>query len=174
MRINRREIIKKASIFILSLIVILLLILGVQTSKFSDIKKYDSQDKSPRDIMAQAKRSSIRSNGLEVTIKSDTIANLGDFTFNIADDKKLVANISLKYKANDEDSSWFGDNNDKIKNEILKKSVILRDAAINTMLGSSTADVNSEKMRKTLKETLNKNLSSGEVEEVYFNQFIIQ
>ena len=66
------------------------------------------------------------------------------------------------------------DDFEKYKEEILKKSVILRDAAINTMLGNSVATANSKKMRKALKDTLNEQLSDSEIEEVYFNQFIIQ
>lgn len=176
MQIDKRTIIKKMSIFILLLIVILLLILGIQTSKFSNIKKYES-DKSPRDIMSQTRpsSSSTKNYSMEVTIVNDTIANLGDFTFNIAGNKKLVANISLKYKSNTKDSSWLGsDSNDDVKKEILQKSAILRDAAIGTMLGSSRVTADSSRMRKALKETLNSNLSAGRVEEVYFNKFIIQ
>jgi flagellar basal body-associated protein FliL len=176
MQIDKRTIIKKISMFILLLIVILLLILGIQTSKFSDIKKYES-DKSPRDNMSQTRSSSSNTKdySMQVTIENDTIANLGDFTFNIAGNKKLVANISLKYKSNTKDNSWFESNsNNDVKKEILQKSVILRDAAISTMLGSSRVTADSSRMRKALKETLNNNLSTGKVEEVYFNKFIIQ
>ena len=42
------------------------------------------------------------------------------------------------------------------------------------MLGNPIATANSEKMRKELSDTLNENLSTGEVIEVYFNKFIIQ
>jgi len=172
MQIDKIKIIKNASLIVLALIVILLLILGIKSSKFGKIKKYDIEDESPREMMSHYRHPSNKSNGMQVTIRSNTEANLGDFTFNISGDRKLVANISLKYKPNREDDSWFN-NKDSIKKEILKKSVILRDAAINTMLGHS-ANVDSEQMRKALKNTLNKNLSSGKIEEVYFNQFIIQ
>ena len=169
-----RKIIKKAILIVVSLIVLLLVILGLQTSKFGDIKKYDSK-KSPRETVSKIIRSSTKSSsGMQVTIESNNIANLGDFVFNISGDRKLIANISLKYKSKKEDGSWFNNNNNEIEKEILKKSVILRDSTIDTMLGSSISTANSEKMRKTVKETLNKNLSNGEVEEVYFNQFIIQ
>ncbi len=170
MRINRREILKKASLVVASLIVILLLILGVKSSDFGKIAKYDQQDKSsPRERMS--KSSFLSRNGMQVVIVSDNMANLGDFTFNISGDRKLIANIALKYKAND--TGWFSSKND-IKKEIIKKSVVLRDAAIDTMLGNSVETANSDTIRTALKNTLNKKLSEGEIEEVYFNQFIIQ
>ena len=170
MRINRREILKKASLIVLSLIVILLLILGIKSSDFGKIAKYDKQDQSsPRERMS--KSSYLSRNGMQVVIVNDYMANLGDFTFNISGDRKLIANIALKYKSND--SGWFSSKND-IKKEIIKKSVILRDAAIDTMLGNSVETANSDTIRKALKNTLNKKLTEGQVEEVYFNQFIIQ
>ena len=169
MKLNRKEILKRAALGVTSLIVVLLLILGIKNSDFGKIAKYNKQDsKSGRDMKTRF----ISSSGMKVTVTND-IANLGDFTFNIAGDRKLIANISLKYKSKDGDESWFS-NGDKSKKEILKKSVILRDAAINTMLGNSVATANSKKMRKALKDTLNEQLSDGEIEEVYFNQFIIQ
>jgi flagellar basal body-associated protein FliL len=79
----------------------------------------------------------------------------------------------MKYKSSGKSGSWLNDKND-MKEEILKKSVILRDSAINTMLGYSMVNANNEVMRKALQETLNKNLEFSEIEEVYFNQFIIQ
>lgn len=173
MKINRREIILKAAIVVASIIGILLLILGIQSSKFGKIKKYDEKDNSPRQMMSGTIGSSYRrGDNMKIKIESDSVANLGDFTFNISGDRKLIANISLKYKANS-DSSWF--NADKsIKQELIKKSAILRDATIDTMLGNSIVTANSEKMRSELKKTLNKNLNNGEIEEVYFSQFIIQ
>ncbi|MCF6310727.1 MAG: flagellar basal body-associated FliL family protein [Sulfurimonas sp.] len=169
MQINKRKIIiKNASIVVLLLIILLLMVLGVQNSDFGKIKKYNSKDGSPRDMMTKF----INSSGMQVTVANNNMANLGDFTFNIAGDRKLIANISLKYKSI-KDDSWFS-GGDETKKEILNKSAILRDAAINTMLGSSVATANSKKMRKALRNTLNNNLSSAEVEEVYFNEFIIQ
>lgn len=163
------QIIKTTSTIIFSIIVLLLLVLGIKNSDFGNIKKYDSGGKSPREMMTKF----INSSGMEVSITNDEVANLGDFVFNIAGDRKLIANISLKYKSTVENNSWFKSKDD-IKKEIMKKSVILRDATIHTMLGSPIATANSEKMREELRDTLNSNLSTGEVIEVYFNKFIIQ
>lgn len=173
MQIDKEKIIKNAIIIVLSLIVILLLVLGVLNSEFTKLKKYDVDGKSPRESAYNRTILSSLSNGMKVSLISDNRANLGDFVFNISGDKKLIANISIKYKPVKDESSWFS-NSDEIKQEILKKGVILRDATIDTMLGYSTASANNEKMREKLKETLNKNLSSCEIEEVYFNEFIIQ
>ena len=173
MQIDKIKIIKNSIIAVLSLIVILLLILGVLSSDFTKLQKYDVGGKSPRESLYNRTILSGLSNGMKVSISSDSKANLGDFVFNISGDKKLIANISIKYKPLADDDSWFG-NSDEIKQEIIKKGVILRDATINTMLGYSAASANNEKMREKLKETLNKTLTTCEIEEVYFNQFIIQ
>jgi len=173
MQIDRIKIIKNAIAAVVSLIVILLLILGILSSDFTKLQKYNVADKSPRESAYNRAILPGLSNGMKVSISSDSKANLGDFVFNISGDKKLIANISVKYKPVENDDSWFSDS-DEIKHEIIKKGVILRDATINTMLGYSTASANNEKMREKLKETLNKTLTTCEIEEVYFNQFIIQ
>jgi len=167
-RSKKIQILKTASLSIFSIIVVLLLILGVKNSSFGTIKKYDSGGNSKRDILK-----SLSSTSMKVTITNDELANLGEFVFNISEDRKLIANISLRYKANYDDNSWFS-SNDELKREIVIKSVILRDATIDIMLGSSLAAANSNKMRKELRDALNKNLSNGKVQEVYFNKFIIQ
>ncbi|MDY0123694.1 flagellar basal body-associated FliL family protein [Sulfurimonas sp.] len=171
--IDRVKVIKNAIIVVLSLITVLVLILGVLSSDFTKLQKYDVAAKSPRESAYNRTILSSLSNGMKVSISSDSKANLGDFVFNISGDKKLIANIAIKYKPVKDENSWFSDS-DEIKHEILKKGVILRDATINTLLGYSAANANNEQMREKLKETLNKNLSSCEIEEVYFNQFIIQ
>lgn len=173
MQINRKKIIKNISVIIVLLIVILLLVLGVQTSKFSTLKKYEI-DKFSKDIMSNSITAPSRfSNDTQVTITGNNVINLGDFTFNISENKKLIANISLKYRAKNDDKNWLNSEDD-IKKEILKKSAILRDATINAMMGKPKVAIKSEKMRKAIKNALNKKLFSAEVEEVYFNKFIIQ
>lgn len=175
MKIDRRKILINASYGVASLIVILLLILGIQSSDFTKLQKYDIEGKAPRDSISSNRyaAASVLRNSMQVTIGSDNQANLGDFVFNISGDRKLITNISMKYKSSGKSGSWLNDKND-MKEEILKKSVILRDSAINTMLGYSMVNANNEVMRKALQETLNKNLEFSEIEEVYFNQFIIQ
>ena len=100
----------KASIVVASLIGILLLILGIQSSKFGKIKKYDEKGNSPRHMMSGTIGSSRRSSdNMKIKIESDSVANLGDFTFNISGNRKLIAKISLKYKPNS-DAGWFNGN----------------------------------------------------------------
>ena len=98
------------------------------------------------------------------------MANLGDFTINIADGKKLIANISLKYKDHKE-SSWLSGS--ATEAEILKNGPVLRSAVVSAISGSN-ATMHNNKMKKNIKDSLNKYLSNGEIEEVYFNKFIIQ
>jgi len=171
-----RKIIKIITTIILILLGIVVVILGIQQSDFSKIKKYDKKDSSlPENMMSSTKQkiADKQRHNRGVRLKGNNMASLGDFNFNIARGKTLIANITLKYKSNKEDTSWFGDD-ENIENEIIKKSVFLRDAAINTMMGNTRAEANSEKIRRELKRELNKNLRCGEIEEVYFNKFIIQ
>ena len=165
------NLIKKIIIGVVVLIGVLLLVIGVMRSEFGNIKKFDSGGKSARDMMSNFKPGG---NGYStsVSIGTSSIANLGDFTFNISSDKKLIANISIKYKQNGI-ASWFSDD-EKIKNEIIKKGTILRDAVINTMIGNTDARADSKKMRTELKNSINSELVEGQIEEVYFNKFIIQ
>jgi len=169
-----RKLIKIMSAAILILLGILVLIMGIQESEFGNIKKYDkkSGDKSFSNMVAPGRTDRSR-HDQSVKLEGNSRANLGDFNFNIAGDKTLVANISLKYKSTKEEKDWFGDSND-IEDEIIKKSVLLRDATINTMIGNKRATINSEKIRRELKKSINENLTCGEVEEVYFNKFLIQ
>ena len=175
MRINLkkyylRNLIKNIAIAVVSMIVLLLMIVAMRQSDFSKINKYDKKDKTPRVISYQKKPSM---HGLipPISINTDSsLANLGNFVFNVAGDKKLIANISLKYNSNA--TSWF--NKDDIEDEILKKNTIIRDAIIDTMIGHNNASANSKQMRKDLKENINKTLSNGKIQEVYFNEFILQ
>lgn len=173
MQIDRVKILKNTIIIIISLIVILSLVLGVLNSDFSKLKKYDIKTTTSKVNFFERDASSSLNSAMQVSVISATEANLGDFVFNISGNEKLIANISIKYKPINETDSWF-ESSSNAKDEILKKGVILRDATIDAMLGYSAANANSEKMRKKIKDRLNDNLSKLEVEEVYFNQYIVQ
>lgn len=173
MQLNRRKILQNTTIVVVILIVILVVLLGLNSSKYASIKKYDIPSRNPNAIVSKKPSFLGYANEMEVTITNDNEANLGEFVFNIAGNRVLIANISVKYKKNKINTGWFN-SDENIKEEILKKGVILRDATIDTMLQNPTPAANSESMRKSIKKNLNKNLSSGKVEEVYFNKFIIQ
>jgi flagellar basal body-associated protein FliL len=151
----------------------------VSKSDFNNLKKYDEQDNSLSNVRAEMRSPSKQKLKIAkeryyskmVKVQSSTMANLGDFTMNISGDRKLVTNISLKYK-NNEDDSWLGDN--KAEEEIINKGDVLRSAVINAISGSENVRVSNSRMKKDLVENINKYLSDGEVEEVYFNKFIIQ
>ena len=160
----------------LLLIGVVVVILGIQQSDFSNIKKYDKNDKSPREQMMSPVKKQMaagRRHDRSVKITGNNMASLGDFNFNVAGGKTLIANISLKYKSTQKDSGWFS-SKETIENEIMQKSIFLRDAAINTMIGNDRATIDSKRLRKDLKKNLNEALRCGEVEEVYFNKFILQ
>ena len=175
--INKRKLrifIKKAIFSISLLIMLLLIIIGMKQSDFSNIKKYNKDDKAFKEVDYNPKKLTIKYYNTKITINEEnSLANLGDFVFNVAGDKKLIANISLKFKSYKKDQSWIiGD--DSIKNEILFKNAVLRDAIIDTMIGSSNATINNKRMREEIKNSINKKLSKGQIEDVYFNEFILQ
>lgn len=172
--IDKRDIIKKAIIVVSSLIGLLLMTIGVLTSDFNKIKKFNTKDKSPRQLIS----SKLQYNQLhktDIDIDSDNnIANLGDFTFNVGEKNILIANISLKFKSNKKSKEWISSSDD-IEQEIAKKGgTILRDAVIDTMIGNYDTTADSQRIKREIKRNINTKLSSGEVEEVYFNKFIFQ
>ena len=173
--IDMHKLIKKAILVVVILIVLLSMVVGILTSDFNKIKKFDSSNKSPRAMISSMNKSSKnRYYNTEISIdSSNNMANLGDFTFNIGNEKMLIANISLKYKAYTDSNGWMN-GNENIKKEILKKSAILRDAIIDTMIGSYDESSSEQRMKREIQRSVNKKISSGEIEEVYFNKFIFQ
>ncbi|MCK9492334.1 MAG: flagellar basal body-associated FliL family protein [Sulfurimonas sp.] len=164
---------------VIASLLILLIIYGVSTSDFKNLKKYENEDYGISNVRDKMQNPSKKKQEFakerfytnRVTIKSSTMANLGDFTVNIAGDKKLILNISLKYK-NKDGNSWLSTNG--VKNEILVKGDVLRDAVIHTFSNSNSARATNNKMKKELVQNINAYLSEGEIEEVYFNRFLIQ
>lgn len=174
MKINRRKVIKNAILIIFSLIVILLLILGMLKSNFTNIKKYDKSYGNPNTPNSLQKTFfDNQSISTQVVIEQDGVANLGDFVFSLSPKKKLIANISFTYKPNKNSNAWF-ESDAKIRDEIVKKGTILRDATIDIMLLNQSAEIENEEMREAIREGLNKNLHNGEADKIYFNKFIIQ
>jgi flagellar basal body-associated protein FliL len=171
--IDKRDIIKKAIIVVSSLIGLLLMTVGVLTSDFNKIKKFDKKDKSARQLISsKLQYNQLHKTDIEIDSNNNT-ANLGDFTFNVGEKNILIANISLKFKSNKNNKQWIGDGDD-IEQEIVKKSTILKDAVIDTMIGNQYTSADSQGMKREIKRNINTKLSSGEIEEVYFNKFIFQ
>ena len=147
--IDFHTLLKKAVLVVIVLIGILLTIVGVLTSEFNTIKKFDSGGKSPRELMSRTISKASKQYNTQISVDTENnMANLGDFTFNIGKDKKLIANISFKYSAN-KDTNWFED--DDIKNEIMKKNIILRDTIINTMIEHTDISASSKRIKRELK-----------------------
>lgn len=164
---------------IATLIVAMLLIYGASKSDFSKIQKYDEKDNSISDVRSRMKGPSEQKEKIakeryyttKVKIKEGSMANLGDFTVNISGDRQLITNISLKFKEKTS-NSWLSGGS--VEEEIIVKGDMLRSAVIHTISGSENATVSNNRMKKELVNNINNYLSDGEVEEVYFNRFIIQ
>ncbi|WP_373035259.1 flagellar basal body-associated protein FliL [Sulfurimonas sp.] len=169
------KIIKIIIWIIIALIVILLLAYGVSKSSFTNLKKYDQKDTTIRNSLvtsaAKEQLAKERYYTTTVKIKDGNMANLGDFTLNISGDRQLTINISLKYKEN-KGNDWLSGKN--VEQEILDKGDALRSAVVSTISNSENASVANTKMKKELVKSMNDYLSDGEIEEVYFNRFIIQ
>jgi len=172
-RENLEKIIRKAIQIVVTLIVLLLLAYGVSKSDFNNIKKYDESDDSnklevpmseEKRKMAQGRRFSTK-----VVINSNTMANLGDFELNIQGGKKLIMNMSLEFKNNNQ-NSWLNSND--AKEEIIKKGVVLRSSVIDTLSHYNNVDINNKKMQESLIKNMNDYLSKGEIKEIYFNKYL--
>ena len=153
---------KKMIITIIILIISIIIVVTISKSDFSNLKKYDKKDSFDGTSSFKNKMSSNRYYSKEVTILSDTEANLGDFTVNIANNKKLISNISIKLKKN-KNSDWFSDNS--LEEEIIKKGVILRHTVIKNLTGKNI-NTNSKRIKKILKKKLNARITDGSIEEV--------
>ena len=143
---------------------------GINSSDFSKIKKYDEPDSTPKDVPISKEKqryAAARNYSTAVKVQGNGMISLGDFTMNVADGKLLTANISVKYK--DNTKSWF----DGEESDLVSKSSVLRNSVINAMHGSN-AHTNSNDVKDKIRNNLNKHLSDGQVEAVYFNKFIIQ
>ncbi|WP_321778378.1 flagellar basal body-associated FliL family protein [Sulfurimonas sp.] len=171
-----KKAIKTLILFVSGVIILLILAYGVSQSDFSKIKKYDEIDSSnPRarmnthsdlkDQIAKERRYSIKPK-----IKNGNMASLGDFTMNISGGKILTTNISIKYKNNNSNNFL---NMKSVEKEIIKKSAVLRDSVINVISHSRNASVANRRMKKKMIENMNNYLSDGEIEDLYFNKFII-
>ncbi len=167
----------KILIFLVSgAIVLLLLAYGISQSDFSKIKKYDEVDSSnPRARMN--KHSDLKEHiakerrySTKVRIKDGSMASLGDFTISISGGKILTTNISLKYK-NKKSNSFL--NRKSVEKEIVEKGDILRNSVINVISHNKNTNVANNRMKNEIVKNINNYLSDGEVEDIYFNKFIV-
>jgi len=159
---------------VIVLIILLLLAYGISKSDFNNLKKYDEKDDSKITELPMSKQKLKHAKGrrfsTKVVINSDKMANLGDFELNIKGDKKLVMNMSLEFKNNQTDESWFFSKD--VKKEILRKGVVLRSTVIDTLSHYNNVDINNPNMQEALIKNMNDYLSDGEIKEVYFNKYI--
>lgn len=102
--------------------------------------------------------------------KSPDVFLLGDFTTNLAthDRAGKFVRVEIRVKMSDRDMAV----------ELKRTNILLRDAVIEEMSLKRFSELSTEKGKMKLKENiknrLNQIISDGEIEEVYFTQFIIQ
>lgn len=166
-RINKN--IKRAISTTVVLIIVLSLVLIVQISGSSYLKMFDFKDKyTPKKNLNKSDNKY-----QEAVVVSDDIVDLGDFLFVLAENRKLAVNISFKYKKIGKNSDDIFYAQENIKEEVTAKSSVLRDRILSVMLGSPIPTIDNKEMTQAIKETLNDNLSTIKVEEIYFNKFIL-
>ncbi len=146
------------------IIVITLAIYGYMTSEFSKIKKYDNNIRD--DIKSKIAKQ--RHYSTEAKIINDGILHLGHFEINIANNKKLIANISIKY--NIPKSIW---KNSKAKKEMLKNGPVIRNIVIETILNKTSYEIISYRVKNKIINNINPYLTNTKIEAIYFNEFIV-
>ncbi len=106
----------------------------------------------------------------KVEYKSPDVFLLGDFTANMAshDRSGKFVRVEIKLQMSDEDMA----------DELKEKNIVIRDAVIEEMSLKRFADVSTPKgkldLKNNIKTRLNSIVGDGEIEDVYFTQFIIQ
>jgi flagellar FliL protein len=98
------------------------------------------------------------------------MVHLGDFTTNIVQGGKSTKFLKTKVSVRTSDED--------VSEEIKKSNVVIRDSVIKALSSKQFEQVATQQGKLLLKEevskTLNGILTEGEVEEVFFTEFIIQ
>ena len=141
-----------------------LAVYGYITSDFSKIKKYDGNAR--EEFKAKIAKELYYST--KVRIQSDGMLHLGHFEINIASNKTLIANISLKYTVPDD--TW---KNSKAKNEILKNGPVIRNMIIETILNKKAKDILNYRVKNEIISNINPYLTHTKIEAIYFNEFVV-
>ena len=102
--------------------------------------------------------------------KAPTVFFLGDFTTNMATNDRAGKFVRVEIRLEMSDTG--------MADELKYKNIRLRDAVIEEMSLKRFSEVSTAKGKEELKENLKNRLNSivddGEINEVYFTQFIIQ
>lgn len=152
--------------FILTTIAVgALAVYGYMTSDFSKIKKYDNNN--IRDDF-KSKIAQERHYSTDVKIKNDGMLHLGHFEINISNNKKLIANISLKYTIPSD--IW---KNSKAKKEMLNNGPVIRNIIIETILNKKFNDILNDRIKDEIINNINPYLTNTKIEAIYFNKFIV-
>lgn len=106
----------------------------------------------------------------KVEYKARDIFLLGDFTANMASHDRAgkFVRVEIKLQMSDEDMA----------DELKEKNIIIRDAVIEEMSLKKFSEVSTPKgkveLKNNIKSRLNSIVGDGNIEDVYFTQFIIQ
>lgn len=105
-----------------------------------------------------------------IEFKNRTMVHLGDFTTNIVQDGKSTRFFKTKVS--------LRTSSEETSEEIKAKNVLIRDAVIKALSDKRFEEVATQEGKLTLKQDVNDALDAilteGEVNEVYFTEFIIQ
>ncbi len=102
--------------------------------------------------------------------KDRTIVHLGDFTTNtsMTDNKRKFVKTKITVKTS----------NEEVGEEIKLRNVIIRDAVIKALSSKRFDEIGTAdgklRLKETIGESINKIITEGSVNEVYFTEFIVQ
>lgn len=151
----------KSNLFtiVISLTLLFFIIYAFSNSDFSKLKKYDqmSASSAPNGNFAR-----------HVKIRRDNMLDLGDFEINVKDNKKLITNISAKFKSSTK--SWNSTSN----RDITRNGVVIRNTIIETILNKDPDYLMFDKVKLEIIDNINRQLVDTKIEEIYFNEFIVQ
>ena len=105
-----------------------------------------------------------------VEYKSPDIFLLGDFTANMANHDRSGKFVRVEIKLQMSDNGMV--------DELKDKNILLRDAVIEEMSLKKFSEVSTprgkEELKNNIKKRLNSIVNDGDIEDIYFTQFIIQ
>jgi len=159
-----REVLKNLIFIILSILAILIL---AHFSLESDFAKVNQKNGKGSDAGYRMKTKYYKefyySTKFKENINNENILSLGYFTVNINNTKhnKLIIKVSIKTKKEAIDS-------------IMDNQSVIRNDVINSVVNIDSSNINPKRVSAEIKKGLNNRLKNETVEDVYFEEFIVQ
>lgn len=135
--------------------------------KFTAEKNFSFEHSMPKKSVPKSVRSHQKP---IIDFKNKTMVSLGEFTTNMSpnDPSSRFVKTHIDVRTDSADTS----------EAIVEKSVLIRDAVIDTMSRNRQSEIGlprgKERLKNEIRERVNAILGEGEVEEVYFTEFIMQ